>query len=217
MKFFALAMFLAAAACSKANDVKDEPTTTGGKAPATGSAQPATTNTEPPWRWSGSGMAMAGSGSATGSGDMTAAGSGSTAMAGSGSGAGSGATGGSGAGSAAFDFDKLSHEEKMDFMKTKVVPTMKPLFQAFDAKKYAKFGCKTCHGKDPKATKFKMPNPELPKLDFAALKAGKQAPKVAEFMGKVVKPEMAKLLQEPEYTETNPKGFGCLECHQQKK
>ncbi len=102
-------------------------------------------------------------------------------------------------------------------MKTKVVPTMKPLFQAFDAKKYAKFGCKTCHGKDAKATKFKMPNPSLPKLDFVALKAGKQAPKVAEWMGKVVKPEMAKLLQVPEYTEQNPKGFGCLECHQQKK
>ena len=75
----------------------------------------------------------------------------------------------------------------------------------------------TAHGKDPKATKYKMPNPELPKLDFAALKAGKQAPKMAEFMGKVVKPQMAKILQQPEYTETNPKGFGCLECHQQKK
>jgi hypothetical protein len=62
-----------------------------------------------------------------------------------------------------------------------------------------------------------MPNAELPKLDFAALKAGKQKPKIAEWMGKVVKPEMAKLLNQPEYTETNPKGFGCLECHEAKK
>ena len=30
-------------------------------------------------------------------------------------------------------------------------------------------------------------------------------------------PEMAKLFHEPEMTETNPKGFGCLECHQMKK
>ena len=121
------------------------------------------------------------------------------------------------AGSADFDFDKLSHAEQVDFMKKQVVPTMKKLFQDFDGKKYEKFGCKTCHGKDPQGSKYKMPNPELPKLDFAALKAGKQEPKVAEFMTKTVKPEMAKLLHQPEYSDTNPKGFGCLECHEAKK
>jgi hypothetical protein len=93
---------------------------------------------------------------------------------------------------------------------------MKPLFQDFDKTKFANFGCKTCHGKDPKKTKYKMPSPDLPKLDFAALKAGKQKPEVAKFMSDVVKPQMAKLLQEPEMSATNPKGFGCLECHQSK-
>ena len=126
--------------------------------------------------------------------------------------AGSGEGGGSG-----WDFDKLTHEEKMDFMKKQVVPTMKPLFQDFDKKKFANFGCKTCHGKDPVKSKYKLPNPALPKLDFAALKAGKQAPKVAEFMEKSVKPGMAKLLQQPEMSVSNPTGFGCLECHQMKK
>ena len=121
------------------------------------------------------------------------------------------------AGSADFDFDKLSHAEQVDFMKKQVVPTMKKLFQEFDGKTYERFGCKTCHGKDPQGSKYKMPNPELPKLDFAALKAGKQEPKVAEFMTKVVKPEMAKLLHQAEYSDTNPKGFGCLECHETKK
>ncbi len=163
--------------------------------------------------------AMAGSGSAAeGSGSAVAAtGSAGSAAAGS---AGSGSAAGEAneaKGSGGFDFDKLSHDEKMEFMKTKVVPAMKKEFQAFDAKRYANFGCKTCHGKDPKKSKYKMPNPELPKLDFAALKAGKQKPKVAEFMGKVVKPKMAEILQQPEYTEQNPKGFGCLECHEQKK
>jgi hypothetical protein len=62
-----------------------------------------------------------------------------------------------------------------------------------------------------------MPTADLPKLDFAALKAGKQKPKIAEWMGKIVKPEMAKLMHQPEYTEANPKGFGCLECHMEKK
>ena len=116
-----------------------------------------------------------------------------------------------------FDFDKLTHEEQMKFMRTKVVPTMKPLFQDFDKAKYAKFGCKTCHGKDPEKSKYKMPSPDLPPLDFKALEAGKQKPKVADWMAKVVKPQMAKLLEQPEMTKDHPNGFGCLECHTQKK
>ncbi len=116
-----------------------------------------------------------------------------------------------------FSFDKLERPEKIDFMKKKVVPRMKKLFQDFDAKEYAVFGCKTCHGKDPQGTKYKMPSADLPKLDFAALEAGKQEPEVAEFMSKVVKPEMAKLLGEREYSPANPNGFGCLACHEEKK
>src|SRR4051794_39313052 len=64
-------------------------------------------------------------------------------------------------------FDKLDHAQKIQFMTEKVVPAMEPLFKAHDAKDFADFGCKTCH--DPKAIakdEFKMPNPELPKLDF---------------------------------------------------
>jgi hypothetical protein len=181
---------------------------------------------EPAGSSTASGSAPAGSGSATtpaGSGS-SAAGSGSDA-AGSGSGsgsgsavaAGSGSGSGAGSGSGGFDFDKLTHDEKLKFMKTKVVPAMKPVFQKFDAKAFAKFGCKTCHGKDPVKSKYKMPSDDIPKLDFVALKAGKQKPKMAEFMGKTVKPMMAKLLEQPEYTEANPKGFGCLECHKQKQ
>ncbi|NVB78238.1 MAG: hypothetical protein HOV81_07580 [Kofleriaceae bacterium] len=151
----------------------------------------------------------------------SAEGSGS-AMAGSaeGSAAGSGADG-SAAGSAVaasdFDFDKLTHEDKVKFMKTKVMPAMKPAFQNFDAKEYASFTCKTCHGKDPQKAKYEMPNPELPQLDFEALKAGKGDPKMVEFMSKTVKPEMAKLLNRPEMTETVHDGFGCLDCHVMKK
>lgn len=105
----------------------------------------------------------------------------------------------------------------MDFMKNQVVPTMKPLFQEFDKKEFKNFGCKTCHGKDPVKAKYKMPNAKLAKLDFAKLKAGKQSPKAAEWMGKVVVPAMAKLFQRPQYTEENPTGFGCLHCHVQKQ
>jgi len=105
----------------------------------------------------------------------------------------------------------------MDIMKKQVVPAMREAFAHFDAKKYPKVTCKTCHGKDPEGSKYKMPNPDLPKLDFAALKAGKQKPEIAKFMGMTVVPEMAKIIGEEPYSETNPKGFGCLECHEQKK
>jgi hypothetical protein len=150
-----------------------------------------------------------GSGSATGS----AAGSGSDGSAAAGSAAGSG----SAVAAADFDFDKLSKEDKIKFMKTKVVPTMKPLFQKFDPKNFATFNCKTCHGKDPQGSKYKMPSKDLPELDFDAIKAGKEDPKMVEFMSKTVKPEMAKLLDEPEMSDTEPKGFGCLHCHTMKK
>jgi hypothetical protein len=155
-----------------------------------------------------------GSGSAEGSGSGSAEGSGSgSAMAGRGSGEGSGSM----VAATDFDFAKLSHDDKVKFMKTKVMPAMKPLFQKLDAKEFGAFTCKTCHGKNPRKTKYKMPNPELLALDFAAIKAGKEDPKMVEFMSKTVKPEMAKLLQRPEMSETVKDGFGCLDCHTMKK
>jgi hypothetical protein len=154
----------------------------------------------------GSAMGSADTGSADGSG---------SAMAGSGS-----AAAGSGSSADAdepkSEFDKLTHDDKVKFMKQKVMPAMKAAFQKFDAKEYGNFTCKTCHGKDPQKSKYEMPTAELPKLDFDKIKAGKEEPKMVEFMSKVVKPEMAKLLGAPEMTETQ-KGFGCLNCHTMKK
>ena len=229
MKLIGIAFTLAlVASCSKS---KDTPATgsagSAGSAGSTGSAGSAgsagSTGSAGSAGSAGSGTAS-GSGSATataaGSGSATAAGSGSGSAPASGSdvgsGSGSATASGSGSGSAAFDFDKLTYDEKRDFMRNHVVPTMKPMFQKFDGKKYAAFGCKTCHGKDPQGKKYKMPSADLPKLDFAAIQAGKQEPETAKFMAETVKPEMAKLLQQPEMTETTD-GFGCLECHQQKK
>ena len=200
-KLFCLLLVLSAAACSK-----DKTAPAAGGSDTSGSAMAGSAT---------AGSAMAGSGSAMAGSDMAG-----SAMAGSGAGSGSAAAGsGAGSGSAAWDFDKLTHEQQADFMKKTVVPTMKPLFQKFDAKHYANFDCKTCHGKDAKKNKFKMPTPELPKLDFAALKAGKQKPNIAKWMGEVVEPGMAKLLQRPVYNpeKPDPSQFGCLGCHQQKK
>jgi hypothetical protein len=121
------------------------------------------------------------------------------------------------AGSAsAVDFDKLSHEDKIKFMKTQVMPPMKAAFQKFDPKAFAKFGCKTCHGKDPQKAKYKMPSPDIPALDFDALHRGEDK-EIAEFMAKTVKPQMAKILNVHEMTQLEPTGFGCLDCHTEKK
>ena len=110
-------------------------------------------------------------------------------------------------------FDKLDHDQKMEFMKQKVVPAMKPLFQSHDAAKFAEFGCKTCHGKDPEASKFKMPDPELPVLDFSDM--SKFKPEDIQWMKNDIMPTMAKTLQLPPHSADNPNGFGCLGCHTQ--
>ncbi|HVV85973.1 MAG TPA: hypothetical protein VHE35_23095, partial [Kofleriaceae bacterium] len=122
-----------------------------------------------------------------------------------------------GSGSAAFKFDDLpTKEAKEKYMRDKVMPAMKTAFKAFDAKDYAKFNCKSCHGQGAVTKEFKMPNPDLPKLDFAELRAGKHA-EIAKFMKEQVTPGMADLLGVPERSRTAPDGFGCLDCHTEKK
>lgn len=108
-------------------------------------------------------------------------------------------------------FDKLENDQKIAFMKQKVVPTMKPIFQNHDAKRYAEFGCKTCHGEQAKEGHFDMPNPNLPKLNFADMSKFKKED--LDWMHDQVWPTMGKLLQMPLFSKDNPKGFGCLACH----
>ena len=109
-------------------------------------------------------------------------------------------------------FDSLDHEQRIQFMTEKVVPTMGPLYKAHDPKSFADFGCKTCHGEAAvKAEKYDMPNDKLPKLFGPSMDKYKKED--LEWMSKEIKPTMAKLLKQPEMTRENPKGFGCLECH----
>jgi hypothetical protein len=108
-------------------------------------------------------------------------------------------------------FDKLDHDQRIAFMKQKVVPEMKPLYQKHDPKDFAEFGCVTCHGKQAKEGHFDMPNPELPKLNFNDMSKFKKED--IEWMEKDIAPTMAKILNLPLYSKDNPKGFGCLACH----
>lgn len=108
-------------------------------------------------------------------------------------------------------FEQLDHDQRIAFMKQKVVPTMAPLFQRHDAARFAKFSCQTCHGAAALEGEFHMPNDALPRLHLGNL--AKHDPEDVEFMTTVVKPMMAKLLKQPEHSRENPDGFGCLACH----
>jgi hypothetical protein len=110
-------------------------------------------------------------------------------------------------------FGELDHDQREQFMEERVVPTMAPIFKNHDAKKYAEFGCTTCHHDDGS---HDMPNHELPKLDLAEPSSkgwGKYKPADLEWMKNEVKPAMAKLLRVAEFSPENPKGFGCPDCH----
>jgi cytochrome c553 len=116
------------------------------------------------------------------------------------------------------DWEHASVAEKKKYMKTVVLPTMKKEFIGFDAKKYSKMNCATCHGDGVDDGKFKMPNPKLPKLpkptaqsDFVELQ--KKKPEAVKFMGTVVKPKMAELLGLPQWSPDHKNGFGCYHCH----
>ena len=116
---------------------------------------------------------------------------------------------------------ELTPEQKGEYMKAEVLPKMKPIFQAFDAKEFKKFDCMSCHGKDAKAKKFKMPNTHILKLPGtpegfqALLKKKPDLGRWAKFMGEEVKPQMAALLGMPSFDPTKPEagGFSCAGCH----
>jgi hypothetical protein len=105
----------------------------------------------------------------------------------------------------------MPKEAQIAFMKKNVAPRMAKVFQGADAKRYAEFGCKTCHGPD-----FKTPKDFLPHL---SMKDGKMSafadkPEVAKFMAEHVVPEMASALGEQPYNPQTKQGFGCHGCHE---
>lgn len=112
-------------------------------------------------------------------------------------------------------WEHRSKRQKFALMKMEVKPQMAAVFKGFDAEVFKAVGCKTCHGKNPKAVGFAMPSPDLPKLDptdgFKAHKASD--PKITEFMMRTVRPKMVEILGVEAWSPKNPKGFGCFSCH----
>ena len=104
----------------------------------------------------------------------------------------------------------MTKDQQIAFMKTNVVPEMGPVFKAYDAKRYAEFGCKTCHG-----PKFQEPKDYLPKLTFkdGKLASPSDEPQLAKFMAEQVVPHMAAALGLKPFDMTTHTGFGCGGCH----
>jgi hypothetical protein len=104
----------------------------------------------------------------------------------------------------------MTKDEEIAFMKKNVVPEMAPVFKGYNAKRYAEFGCKTCHG-----PKFKEPKDYLPKLTFkdGKLTSFAEKPEISKFMAEQVTPHMATAMGLPPYDVTTHTGFGCNGCH----
>jgi cytochrome c553 len=115
----------------------------------------------------------------------------------------------------------MTFRQQKAYMKEAVVPTMKPIFQAFDAKKFKTVNCATCHGKDGADRKFKMPSNDIHPLPNtkegfeAKLKTEPTWPKWTEFMAQKVEPAMGKLLDVPVFNPQKPVegAFSCAKCH----
>lgn len=103
------------------------------------------------------------------------------------------------------DWETLDLDARKQFMRELVVPTMRPLFQAYDADRFAAFSCKTCHGSGVQAGDFHMPSSDLPVLNSAPSEEQKPT---ADFMKAIVKPKLAELLGMQEAG-----GLRCGSCH----
>jgi hypothetical protein len=114
------------------------------------------------------------------------------------------------------EWDKWSHEKKIDYMKAAVMLKLGGAFHDLDGAKFAAPKCTLCHSAGALDGSFKMPDANLPKLpadpaDFKAVAA--KNPQMFDFMVKTVTPQMAALVGEQPYDPTTKTGFGCFECH----
>ncbi len=104
----------------------------------------------------------------------------------------------------------MPKEQQIAFMKKNVDPKMGPIFKEHDAKKFAEFGCKTCHGPE-----YKAPKDFLPHLTFkgGTLTCFKEKPEISKWMMDKVSGPMADAMGLPHYDEKTHQGFGCGGCH----
>ena len=107
-------------------------------------------------------------------------------------------------------------DQRIDYMKSVVLPRMKQAFTNFSPDRFSKMNCVTCHGDSAADGSFKMPNPNLPKLPSAPdgfKQLAQERPAAMEFMKGEVKPKMAAMLGMPDWSPETKSGFACMDCH----
>lgn len=120
-----------------------------------------------------------------------------------------------GSGKSELSWKDKTHEQRLDWMGLQVFPKMKGVFTEFDADRFSKFACQTCHGEDMEMVDFKMPSNKLFALARKdTLKSAREYDaKVTDFMLGTVMPQMAELLDMQPYDRETKSGFGCFGCH----
>ena len=116
---------------------------------------------------------------------------------------------------------EMTYQEKRSYMKTAVMPALRPVFKTFDAKKFKTFQCETCHGKDGADRKYKMPSndihplPNTPEAFQAKMAKEPEWARWTDFMVKSVEPAMGKVLGVAIYNPEKPdeNAFACKNCH----
>jgi hypothetical protein len=117
-------------------------------------------------------------------------------------------------------YKAMNHDQRVEFMKTVVLPKTQALFVAFDPK-FKDMDCETCHGDGATNGDFKMPNPKLhplPNSEEAFMAwIGKEPAegKWAGFMSQQLEPLMGQLLEMPVFDPKTKTGeFSCKSCHE---
>src|SRR6478672_9027304 len=59
---------------------------------------------------------------------------------------------------------EMGKQDRIEYMKSVVLPRMRQAFSQFNPDRYEKMTCLTCHGDAATDGSFKMPNPKLPVL-----------------------------------------------------
>jgi acetone carboxylase gamma subunit len=116
-------------------------------------------------------------------------------------------------------FKAMTLDERVEFMKQRVLPETKRLFVAFDPS-FASMTCKTCHGDGAEDGSWDMPNPKIIALPgseaafMAWVQAKPEMGKWAGFMASQLEPAMGKLLQIEVFDPATKTGaFSCEACH----
>lgn len=112
---------------------------------------------------------------------------------------------------------EMSTADKRRYMAEVVEPAMRPLFQQYDDRRFADFGCETCHGTDMVARQFEMPSPHILALYPSGTAEQRQTvdrhPRMVRFMYNRVVPRMQRLLGMQTFDPATGEGFSCFHCH----